>query len=66
MSDRKMINAVKKALVEIEEEKLHAKAHALIMTKLQKAALAPDKVAMAKCGLCDKIFELRGWPDLTN
>jgi hypothetical protein len=52
---REMVNSVKQALREIEDEKYHQQVHDYIRSRIAQET-PPGKVGMAKCGLCDLVF----------
>lgn len=61
---KEMVKAVKQALREIEEEKIHAQVHGKINLELMKET-PEGKVGMAKCGVCKQIIEYRAFTPLT-
>jgi hypothetical protein len=61
---QEMVDAVKQAMREIEEDKLHQEVHGRIRAKLLRKKPSEGEVAFAKCGMCEQILELRGFDEI--
>lgn len=51
-----LVNAVKQALKEIEEDKQHARVHSMIRARLNRET-PTGRVGASMCGQCEKILE---------
>lgn len=62
---RELVDAIKQAHREMEEEKRHEQVHAYITSKIAKGLL-PSQTGMAKCGICDQLIMYRAAPDVAQ